>query len=444
MASEHWIVVGAGSAGCVVAARLSDDPNRHVTLLDDGPDLAAGAVPASIDGPSFLDALTEPGRTHPDLLASRTSGGETSQYLCGRGIGGSSSVNAMVALRGNDSQYRSWGWNDTAAAWGRVEIPSELPTDDELGPVDHALLAADGRAVRARLTRRSGRRVTAAEAYLWPIRDRSNLTVRPDTAVDRLTLTGRTVTGVRLVDGTTIDADRTVLCAGALHTPTIMLRSGLDTPGIGDRLQDHPSAPLTLQLRAGVDHDPSRLALGTLLDAQVGADAVQVLPMNHLGRDAAADGMALLMPALMTPRSRAGTVRIDEAGRPVVDFALLDDAADAAALAEGVRIALGLLAQPSFRDIVETVWIDDAGTTAGVLDDDESLQRWVRSHPGDYVHASGTCAMGTVVDERGAVAGYDSLSVCDASIFPHIPDVNTHLPVTMAAERLCVRGRMFS
>lgn len=247
---------------------------------------------------------------------------------------------------------------------------------------------------------------------------------------------GRRAVGVRLASGEVLEADHVVVAAGAIHSPAILLRSGVDTPGVGDGLQDHPSAPLTLELRRHVVGSPVDLAVGSLLRR----GGLQVLPMNHLG--SAAPGFGLLMTALMRPRGRAGTVRLaseDPADEPVVDFALLGDRADVDDLVGGVRLALELLDAPSFGDIVEHVYIDEFGTAASALRDDGAIETWIRAAVGDYVHASSSCAMGTVVDADGRVFGYDGVFVCDASVFPSIPDVNTHLPTTMLAERLSAR-----
>lgn len=433
-----WVVVGAGSAGCVAAARMSEDPDRQVVLLEAGPPLGAGAVPPEIDGPNFLAAMALPDRGYPTLTAQRVSAGVASPYRRGRGVGGSSAVNAMVALRGSDAQYRSWGWDDTDVAWQQMALPEEVAAPDELGSVDHALLAANPDARRVPLTRVGGRRVTSAEAYLWPATRRSNLTVRSDTVVDRILWDGRTVAGVLLADGERVDAGRVVLAAGAIHTPAILLRSGADTPGIGTRLQDHPSVPLTLDLRAGVAQDPAGLVIGAICERA----GVQFLPMNHLGAEA--PGLGLLLVALMRPHGRAGSVRLrdhDAASDPVVDFALLSDERDVTALLTGVEHARQLLSAPAFADIVEHVYIDAHGTTVDALDDPVGASSWLRSAVGDYVHASSSCAMGTVLDVDGSLRGYEGLFVCDASAFPSIPDVNTHLPTTMLAERLCARWR---
>jgi choline dehydrogenase-like flavoprotein len=148
------------------------------------------------------------------------------------------------------------------------------------------------------------------------------------------------------------------------------------------------------------------------------------------------------MVALMTPSSATGAITITPGGDAEIDFALLSDERDVDALVGGVRLAMRVLEHRSFEHVVERVVIDDAGTSVDALTDEASIRDWLRHRCADYVHASSSCAMGTVVDDRGSLIGYERLHVCDASVFPDIPDVNTHLPTTMLAERLMTRGRI--
>ena len=436
----RWIIIGAGSAGCVFANRLSADPSNDVVLLDDGPGLEPAAVPTAISGPSFFEAMAEPGRLHVDLLATRAVGIEPELYQRGRGVGGSSAVNAMVALRGDPELYRSWGWHDADEAWSRVQIPTTTAHPDQIGAIDRALRTHDlGRA--ADMTRRDGHRVTSAEAYLWPVLNRPNLTVAPNHEVDTITFVDRSATGVRLRDGTELAADRVLVCAGAIHSPTVLLRSGVDTPGVGAELQDHPSAVFTLQLRDEIPQDRAGLPVASVLHQVVNGNVLQLLPLSHLGPAPESAGLGALMAAVMTPVGRAGSVTIDVAGRPIIDFALLDDERDVAALVDAVDLALEVITSSAFTDICSAAYVDDRGTTIDALSSNEAIEDWARGSCGDYVHATSTCAMGRVVDDNGSVYGYEHLFVGDASVFPHIPDANTHLPTTMLAERLAMRLR---
>jgi choline dehydrogenase-like flavoprotein len=387
----HWVVVGAGTAGCVVARRLADTPGHHVTLVEAGP---AGSADTT-GGASFFDALDAPGRVYPG------------PFLRGRGMGGSSAVNGMVATPGVLTQYTSWGWADAPAALDRVLVPSEPAGTDELGPLDRALLAAAPDATLAPLTRRGGRRVSAADAYLPG--SQTGLEILTDAPVDAIVLDGRRATGVLLTDGSTVAADAVVVAAGAIGSPVLLTRSGVEVAGLGDGLRNHPAVPVTLTLAPDVDVDRQGLVTATLLHR----GDLHLHPLNHLGPHAG--GVAVLLVVVLTPTGR-GRVRTD-GDEPVVEVDVSDD--DCRRLDAGVELARELLAHPAFRDLVTDVAVGEP--------------------PAGVYHATSTCAMGRVVDGDGAVVGYRDLYVVDASVFPEIPATNPYLPTLMLAERLAAR-----
>jgi len=445
-------VVGAGSAGSVVAATLAASGRCEVILLEAGPDLVAGRRPESVDGPSFVSAMAEPGLTWDPLPAVRVTGQAPRRYVRGRGIGGSSVVNAMVTLPGHPDDYDEWerdlgcdgwGWTEFAPWFDRVRAVQSLmlASADEIGVVGRALASADPRTEAALLTRDpSGRRVTAADAFLAPWRTSDALTVRPDAEVRRVLLRGRRAVGVALVDGTEIETDAVIVCAGAVHSPAVLLRSGVDRSAIGRGLQDHPSFPVTLGLRSGGSSRSgtaggaasSVLSVGALLrSAHRDPDDLQVLAMEEA--DPTVPGYGVLLGAVMRVWSR-GSVSLgaDLDGPPSVDFAMLGDERDMDAMRSVVRLVETLVDHPAFEEI---------GTVVPHATDDDAIRAVV----GDYVHATSTCRMGradddaAVVDTAGRVIDHPGLWVIDASVMPRVPRANTHLPTMALALRLADR-----
>jgi choline dehydrogenase-like flavoprotein len=400
----RWVVVGAGAAGCVVAARLSERSDDDVVVLEAGPDHGAEPVPGDV-GP-YLD---DPRRLFVEHVVRRP-GTDPEPYRQGFGLGGSSLVNASVV---------------TGPVPPDLLLPLEDPWSD--GPVGRALLVADVAARRVRLARRAGKRVTVADAYLRPVMDRANLTLLTDRRVERVTFDGRRATGVTVADGSTMPADRVVLCAGAIRTPTILLRSGVDTPGIGHGLQDHPAVTITLRLRPeAVD------ATSPTISVAARHDDHQVLALNHL--PAVPDHGALTIGL----RAVSGEGRVTLAGatgEPCVELAQLSDRRDLARLVAAVEATIELLGHPSWSLVVDGMYVDDRGTPLdSIAGSRELVEGWIHDHPGGHHHVSGTCREGVVLD-GGRVHGYESLLVCDASALRGVPADDPYLTVVLHAER---------
>ena len=471
-----WVIVGAGSAGCVLAERLSARA-QSVTVVEAGDDLVGRDDVDGLWSPSFFDAVATPGRIWDELTARPMAGATPRPYLRGRGVGGSSMVNAMVALWGEVDDYDGWerdfgcvgwSWRDVEPAFRRLECsvrraehvePTRLGgavieacrADGWLphrGPFPLGAVGAD--AGPASLTvDESGRRAAAVD-LLERARRRSGVSVLSGRLVDRVVIEKGRARAVVLDDGSEVAGRRIVIAAGAIHTPGILVRSGVERPGVGLGLQDHPSMSLTAELVAGATDTATtpRTAVSALarFSSGVAAADLQLLPIDHLG--AVAAGFGSLAVAVMRPWSR-GSVTVesdDPRDQPRVELDLLSDERDIVAMERGVEV-LGRMVSSGDLDSAVSAWfVDDVGTRF-----DESMLRGdrlgelVRARTGDYVHASGTARMGdpanelTVVDPSGWVVGVEGLAVCDASVMPRLPRANTHLPTMMIADLMSSR-----
>jgi choline dehydrogenase-like flavoprotein len=474
MSHPDVIIVGAGSSGAALAHRLSEDAGRSVLLLEAGPDHTSAETPESILGKSMFAALGEPGRAWPDLSATCVAGQEPVHYDRGRGVGGSSAVNATVAIRGLPSDYdrwaaagaTGWGWSEVHPAFDRTaeHIPAERRKEAEWSAFDRALASVCAERGHPRvdsyetegvlgvspmgLTRRQGRRISTNDAYLEPARSRPNLEILGDVLVDRVQIEAGRAVGVRTTDGD-LAARHVVVSAGAIHSPAILLRSGLGRlrKGLGQNLGEHPL------LLPAVDLEPTVLArdgdtpsTGCLVRWSSGLEGcgegdLQLGPLNHA--DPELPGRVFLLAAVMEPFS-TGEVRLvsdDPTVDPQIDFRLLSDERDMARMRIVAREMLAVLTHPAIRSLAESLTLDEAGTTPEDVADAAALDAWLRATVRDYVHATGTCRMGApedptaVVDPRCRFIGVENLSVVDASIMPTIPRANTHLTAVMIAER---------
>jgi choline dehydrogenase-like flavoprotein len=443
-----------------------------------------------------MAAVGEPGRIWPGLVATRSAGQVPYVYLRGRGAGGSSAVNAMCAIRGTPDDYdrwatefgcAGWGWDEMLAAFLRVEddvdyggdglhgrggpLPLARAELDATSPFDGALRgawAALGYGIaddyhtagatgvsRCALTMRDGLRVSTNDAYIEPARARPNLLVRGNVLVDRVVLDGRRAVGILIDDGETIAARDVIVSAGAIHSPAILLRSGIgvdDGLPVGANLKDHASTPgFEIALRPGARMATADAALfASMLRyssglADAGPNDMQMIALGAVGPGADGIAGARLLGAVMRVFS-SGEVRLaseDPRIDPVVEFRMLTDARDLVRLRECVIRMIDVLRQPAIERIAESVVA--LTTPLDALGNDDDIDAWLLANVNDYVHAVGTCRMGrpgdpaAVVDLDCRVQGYERVRVCDASVMPDLPKANTHLTTVAIADELARR-----
>jgi choline dehydrogenase-like flavoprotein len=514
MPEFDYIIAGAGSSGCVLANRLSANPRHRVLLLEAGPVDTNFMIKIPR---GFAKLFSDPRHIwhHPALPSGQRNATET--WHRGKTLGGSSSVNGMLYLRGQPEDYDhwealgnpGWGWRQMGAAFRAIEHHELGPTPYRGGagplhisvarqttPLNEALIAAGealGLPRREDLngldqegigyfprTIKNGRRFSAANAFLDPVKSRANLTIITGALVERIVFQGRRATGIAVkLNGVTetFTAGREILVsAGTIHSPKLLQLSGIgpaarlaalgvsvvhDNPGVGGNMREHRAITLQYRLKQNCGDNRRLRGLGLVLsilryylrhDGALAAPAFELgaflktrpelaqpdvqLHIGGVSLEPREDAIAVerepglqSIGYLMRPESQGNIVinSADPAADPVITPNFLADPYDQAVAVALTRQMRRLFAQAPLAPYVGAEW----DVTAPIQSDDEII-RHIRENGLCGYHATGTCKMGgdplAVVDARLRVHGVDGLRVVDCSVMPTLVSGNTNGP----------------
>lgn len=481
-----YIIVGAGSAGCVLANRLTEDPQTTVLLLEAGGPDDNPLIHTAAHWPQLLRSEVD---WAYETEAQPHLHGRTIYWPRGKVLGGTGSLNAMLYVRGNPYDYDHWaaqgneGWNyaevlpyfkksehnergasDYHGVGGLLNVADLI----EPNPVTLALLEAaaeigipandDPNSAQqegvglAQVTQKDGQRHSTATAFLRPAMQRANLTVETHAQVTRLLVEDKRIVGVSYVqNGATHEVRvhrEVILSGGTVNSPQILLLSGIgpaahlqahgipvvvDLPGVGQNLHDHPAASLQYRPSQPIVLSPSSSRaegnVFTKTRPDVPAPDLQLILFVE-------ETLYSLVVVNLRPESR-GTLTLasaDPFAHPRIDPNHLDSETDRQVMFDGFKLARKI-GQAKALDTIRAA----EHQPGEWLQTDEGIRAFIRENASTVFHPVGTYKMGhdplAVVNDRLQVQGVQGLRVVDASIMPTITSGNTNAPVIMIAEK---------
>jgi choline dehydrogenase len=492
-----YIIIGAGSAGCVVANRLTEDSQKTVLLLEAGTPDTKPEIQIPLECTHLPGTEVDWGYfSEPEPYLNNR------QIFCSRGkvLGGSSAINFLLYTRGNRRDYDHWqelgnpGWSyqDLLPYFKKSEhqqrgsdayhgIDGELNVADIIdpAPISHTFIDAfvargydrnpDFNGVQQegvglfQLTVKDGKRHSTAAAFLLPILHRPNLTVMTGAVVTRLLFEGNRTVGVEYLHQGTLQQVKTssevILSAGAFDSPKLLLQSGIgnkehlqamginvviDLPGVGQNLQDHILVPIvyaaTQDLHVAITSNGIAEA-GLFMHSEGNLDGVpdlelifgSVLPPPS--DPGSSPGFTGL--ATLTHPQNIGSVSLrstDPQDSPLIRLNYLQSQSDVHKLVAAIKLMRELFQSSAFDEFRGQELAPSTEITS-----DEALEAYVRAMCGTVYHPVGTCKMGVdsmaVVDSELRVHGVRGLRVVDASIMPTLTTGHTNAPTIAIGEK---------